>query len=66
MVGTAVKVTGSPAHIGLADTEIIKLTGSSGFTVMISVLEVAGVPVAQVALEERTQVTASPFTGVNV
>ena len=60
------KVTEVPAHTGLADAAMVKLTGSNGFTVMIRVLEVAGVPVAQVAFEVTIQLTASPFTGIKV
>jgi hypothetical protein len=44
--------------------EIVTLTGRFGFTVMTIVFEVAGFPVAQVALEVKTQVMISPFRGV--
>ena len=54
-----------PAQTGLADAVIDTLTGSSGFTVIITELEVAGLPVVHVALEVRTQVSALPFEGVN-
>ena len=64
MVGVAVKVTDVPAHIGLAEAEIDTLTGSSGLTVIVTVFEVAGLPVAQVAFEIRTQVTASLLAGL--
>ena len=64
MVGVAVKVTEVPAQTGLADGDIETLTGNNGFTVMVNVFETAGLPVGQVALEVRTQVTRSPFTGV--
>jgi len=50
--GVAVKVTDVPVQIvvpGLA--AILTLTGRFGFTVMVKVFEVAGLPVAQVALE---------------
>ena len=63
MVGTAVNVTFVPAHIvleGLAD--ITTLTGRFGFTVIVIVFDVAGFPVAQVALDVNTQVTKSPLT----
>ena len=63
MVGVAVKVTEVPAQTGLAEAAIEMLTGKFGLTVMVTVLEVAGLPVAQVALEVRTQVTASLFRG---
>ena len=64
MVGVAVKVTEVPAQTGLADTTIATLTGRFGFTVMVTVLEVAGLPVAQVALEVKMQVTASALMGI--
>ena len=62
LVGVAVNVTLVPAQIvedGLAD--MATLTGRFGFTVMVIPAEVAGLPVAQVALEVNTQVTTSPF-----
>jgi len=62
LVGVAVKVTLVPAQIVVADAEILILTGRFGFTVMVTVLDVAGLPVAQVALEVNTQVTTSLFT----
>ena len=62
MVGVAVKVTLVPAQIVVADAEILTLTGRFGFTVMVTVLDVAGLPVAQVAFEVNTQVTTSLFT----
>ena len=64
MVGLAVKVTKVPAQTGLAEAAIVTLTGKFGFTVMVAVLEVAGLPVAQVALEVNMQVTASALTGI--
>ena len=63
MVGVAVKVTEVPAQTGLAEAAIETLTGRFELTVMVTVLEVAGLPVAQVAFEVRTQVTASLFRG---
>ena len=61
MVGVAVKVTEVPAHmeVDVADTET--LTGKFGFTVIVIVFEVAGLPEVQVALEVITQVIASLF-----
>jgi hypothetical protein len=35
----------------VAEAEIFTLTGRLGFTVMVTVLDVAGLPVAQVAFE---------------
>jgi len=55
-------VTLVPAQIVVADAEILTLTGRFGFTVMVTVLDVAGLPVAQVALDVNTQVTTSLFT----
>ena len=63
MVGVAVKVTEVPAQTGFAEGAIITLTGRFGLTVMVIVFEVAGLPVAQVALEVKTQVIASVFNG---
>lgn len=62
MTGTAVKMTEVPwqmAPAGLA--EIVTLTGRFGFTVMVMVFEMAGLPVAQLRLEVRVQVTVFPF-----
>ena len=61
--GVAVKVTDVPAHTGLALAVISTLTGNNGSTTIVSSLDVAGLPVAQVALEVITQVIASLFTG---
>ena len=66
MVGVAVKVTEVPEHTGLAEAEIDTLTASSGLTVMVTVFEVAGLPVGQEAFEVKTQVIASLFAGVVV
>jgi len=62
LVGMAVKVTLVPAQIVVDDAEILTLTGRFGFTVMVTVLDVAGLPVAQVALDVNTQATTSLFT----
>jgi hypothetical protein len=45
----------------VAEAEILKLAGKFGFTVMVTVFEVAGLPVAQVALEVITQVMVFPL-----
>ena len=58
-----VKVTDVPAHTGLADAAIEMLTGSSGLTVIVTVFETAGLPVAQVATEVSRHATASLFEG---
>ena len=59
----AKKVTKVPAQTGLEEGAIDILTGNNGFTVMVTVLEVAGFPVAQVTSEVSTQVIASLLTG---
>jgi hypothetical protein len=61
LVGVAVKVTEVPAQIVVAEAAMLTLTGRFGFTVMVMAFEVAGLPVAQVALEVSTQVTTFPF-----
>ena len=61
-MGVAVKVTLVPVQIVVDVAEILTLTGRFGFTVMVTVLDVAGLPVAQVAFEVNTQVTTSLFT----
>ena len=63
MVGVAVKVTDVPAQTGLAEAATDTLTGRLGFTVMVTVLEIAGLPVGQVAFEVKTQVTRSLLAG---
>ena len=62
-MGVAVKVTEVPAQTGLAEGAIDTLTGRRGFTVMVTVLDVAGLPVGHVALEVSTQTIASLFEG---
>jgi hypothetical protein len=66
LTGVAVKVTLVPEHIGFWDAATETLTGRLGFTVMLTVLEVAGLPDAQPSLDVRTQLTISPFTKVEV
>ena len=61
LVGVAVKVTLVPEHMVVAVAAIDTLTGKLGFTVIVTVFEVAGLPVAQVAFEVITQVTVLPF-----
>ena len=63
MVGLAEKVTEMPAQTVVADAEIETLTGKLLLTVIVKVFEVAGLPVAQVALEVNLQVMASEFDG---
>ena len=59
-------VTEVPIQTVVADAEIETLTGSNGLTVIVTVLETAGLPVAQVALEVSIQVMVFPFTGTKV
>ena len=66
MVAVAVKITEVPAQTGLEDADIDTLTGSSGLTVIVTVFEVAGLPVAQVAFEVSTQVIRFPLANVVV
>lgn len=40
------------------------LTGNSGFTIMVNVLDVAGFPVVHEAFDVKTQVIVLPFTGI--
>jgi hypothetical protein len=60
----AENVTGAPAHTEAAEAVIEMLTASIGFTVMATVLDTAGFPVGQTALEVSSQVIISLFTGV--
>ena len=64
LVGVAEKVTEVPLQTGLLDGEIKTLTGKLGLTVIVTVFEVAGLPVAHVALEVKRQVIASLFDGI--
>jgi hypothetical protein len=61
--GTGVKVTELPAQTGLAEAVIETLAVTIGLTVIVTVFDVAGLPVGQVELEVITTYTASPFTG---
>ena len=61
--GVAVKVTEVPAQTGFAEGLTEMLICSRGFTFMVTVFEVAGLPVAQMAFEVRTQITASLLIG---
>jgi hypothetical protein len=55
-----VKVTELPPQIAPAgDADILTLTGSTGFTVMVIWLEVAGFPDTQLKDDVRTTVTTS-------
>ena len=63
MTGVAVNVTEVPEHTGFADAATEMLTGRFGFTVMVTVSDVAGLPLLQVSLEVRIQLIALPFEG---
>ena len=47
MVGVAVNVTDVPEQTGLAEAPMDTLTGKSGFTVIVIMLDVDGLPVGQ-------------------
>jgi hypothetical protein len=57
-----VKVTCVPEHTVIADAEVVILTGSSGFTVIVRPFERAGEPEGHRLFEVTVQVTRSPFT----
>ena len=63
LVGVAVNVTEAPWQTGLAEAAMETETGKFVLTVMVTALEVAGLPVAQVAFEDSTQVMISLFAG---
>ena len=63
MVGVAVKVTELPAQTGLADAAIDTKTGYEKLTVVLIVLEVAGLPVLQVRLDVRAQLIVFDMPG---
>ena len=64
MIGVAVNVTEVPWQKGLAEAAMDTETGKFVLTVIVIALDVAGLPVAQVAFEDSTQITTSPLTGV--
>ena len=64
MVGVAVKVTISPGQMLVELAEMLTDAGKDDDTVIVSVLEVAGEPVAQLELEVITTVTLSPLFSV--
>jgi hypothetical protein len=65
LVAVAVKVTDVPEHIVVPGTAAMAtLTGRFAFTVIVSVFEVAGEPVAQVAFDVSTQVIRLPLVKV--
>ena len=62
----AVNVTEPPEQTGFAEAVMVTLTGNTGFTVIVRVFDVAGLPVAQVALDVSEHVTVFPFAGTKV
>lgn len=64
LVGVAVKLTWFPEQAGFEEAAIETLTGILELTTMVTALDVAGLPVAQVAFEVSMQVTTSLLTGV--
>jgi hypothetical protein len=65
LTGEAVNVTDEPEQAGFDEAAIVTLTGRFELTIMLIALDVTGLPVTQTALEVITQVTKSPFAGVN-
>ena len=57
-------VTDSPSQTGFVDAVILTLTGITGFTVIVTGLEVAGFPIGHNALEVSKQVITSPSSGL--
>ena len=64
MVGLVVYVTIVPWQTGLAEADMATLTCKIGFTPIMIELEVAGLPVVQVADEVKAHDTTSAFAGV--
>ena len=66
MVGVAVKVTLVPAQIVGEDALALTLTGKLEFTIIVVFPLIAGLPVAQTALEVNTTAIISPFANAEV
>jgi hypothetical protein len=60
----AEKFTEVPAQTVVAEAEIETLTGKLLLTAIVTVFEIAGLPVAQEALEVSWQVMASEIIGI--
>jgi hypothetical protein len=56
-------VTDVPAQTGFKEAETDTLTGRFGLTVIVTLLEVAGLPLTHVAFEVKMQLITSPLTG---
>ena len=63
-MAVAVNVTDVPAQTEFPEGTMLTLTGNNGFTVMLTGLEVEGLPETQDKFEVSTQVTTSPEKGV--
>jgi hypothetical protein len=63
-VGVAVNDTVIPEQTGFWDGATETLTGRFGLTVIVTVFDVAGLPLAQAAFEVRIHVTRSLFNGI--
>jgi len=65
LVGVAVKVTLVPAQMGIVGDETTVTEGATApVTTIVTVFDVAGLPVTQVKLEVIIQVTMSPLAKV--
>ena len=63
MVGVAVNVTLVPEQMVVVEADMLILAGRLGFTVIVTVLDVAGLPLMHDAFEVSTQLMTSPFEG---
>ena len=64
LTGVAVKVTEVPAQTELADSEIDTPAVKTGLTVILTVFDVAGLPVMQDRLDVIITYTWSPLAGI--
>jgi len=64
LTGVAVKVELVPWHTGLAEAVILTETGMGEVFVTVIGADVAGLPLTQVSLDVRTQLTWSAGTGI--
>jgi hypothetical protein len=64
LVGVAINVTELPRQKGLAEADIVTLTGNNGLTVTGYWILDAGLLLVQVSEEVKEQVTRSPFNGM--
>jgi hypothetical protein len=58
-----VKLTEVPGQKGFDDAAIVIPAGRFELAIIVSVFDVAGLPLVQVMLEFRVQVTTSPLFG---